>query len=315
MLHPPVTVSGFIPLGLVLAKALTPPIRPIARSFGNASSPSFARRRCRRQGCRGPMPPPITRVAASLEASIDRAWTANPNPGQDRRGASAQSRRIQQRHPRSVRARRRRRRQKLPGDETADGSFDNFADVAVDFDRAPRAVSLGRPRGHAARRRPAALRPRPSIDSRFRCTWSRTISRATICRSDRAAALAIRYDFPADGEYVIKVRLRRQYQDYVMGMGWPQQLDVRLDGALRQALHRWRRGRKGRPAAASYAGDGEPGFAGDPEWESTCRTVADAGLEVRMHVKARPHVCRCLVREADVGARRGCRSRCSAAGC
>ena len=79
--------------------------------------------------------------------------------------------------------------------------------------------------------------------------------------------IAIRHDFPVEGEYLIKVRLRRQYQDYIMGMGWPQQLDVRLDGAL---LKRFTvgGGAQGRPAAASYAGDGEPGFAGDPEWET-----------------------------------------------
>ena len=44
--------------------------------------------------------------------------------------------------------------------------------------------------------------------------------------------IAIHYDFPVDGEYLIKVRLQRQYQDYLKGMGWPQQLDVRLDGKL-----------------------------------------------------------------------------------
>ena len=44
--------------------------------------------------------------------------------------------------------------------------------------------------------------------------------------------LAIHYDFPVDGEYLIKVRLQRQYQDYLKGMGWPQQLDIRLDGKL-----------------------------------------------------------------------------------
>ena len=43
---------------------------------------------------------------------------------------------------------------------------------------------------------------------------------------------------------------------------------------------------KGRPAAASYAGDGEPGFAGDPEWETYMQLTGDAGLEVRIPVQA-----------------------------
>src|SRR5205085_4009870 len=97
--------------------------------------------------------------------------------------------------------------------------------------------------------------------------------------------LAIHYNFPVSGTYSIKVRLRRQYQDYLMGMGWPQQLDVRLDGKL---LKRFIVGgaAKGRPAASSYAGDGEVNFAGAPEWETYMQVTGDAGLEVRIPVKA-----------------------------
>src|SRR5262249_61313193 len=74
-------------------------------------------------------------------------------------------------------------------------------------------------------------------------------------------------------------------------MGWPQQLDVRLDGKL---LKRFTVGgsAKGRPAAASYAGDGEPGFAGDPEWEKYMQITGDAGIEIRAQVKAGPRVVR-----------------------
>ena len=74
-----------------------------------------------------------------------------------------------------------------------------------------------------------------------------------------------------------------------MGMGWPQQLDVRLDGKL---LKRFivGGGAQGRPAAASYAGDGEPGFAGDDEWEKYMQIGGDAGLEIRVRVEAGPRV-------------------------
>src|SRR5204862_1789135 len=97
--------------------------------------------------------------------------------------------------------------------------------------------------------------------------------------------LAIHQVFPVDGEYLIRVRLQRQYQDYIKGMGWPEQLDVRLDGKL---LKRFSVGgtAPGRPAASSYAGDGEPGFAGAPEWEKYMQLTGDAGLEVRVPVKA-----------------------------
>ena len=101
--------------------------------------------------------------------------------------------------------------------------------------------------------------------------------------------IAVRHAFPVDGEYLIKVRLRRQYQDYIMGMGWPQQLDVRLDGKL---LKRFTVGgdAPGTPAAASYAGDGEPGFAGAPEWEKYMQLTGDAALEIRVDVEAGPRV-------------------------
>jgi len=101
--------------------------------------------------------------------------------------------------------------------------------------------------------------------------------------------IAAHYNFPVDGEYLVKVRLQRQYQDYLKGMGWPQQLDVRLDGKL---IKRFTvgGGGKGRPAAASYAGDGEPGFAGDPEWEKYMQLTGDAGLEVRVNVAAGPAI-------------------------
>ena len=101
--------------------------------------------------------------------------------------------------------------------------------------------------------------------------------------------IAIPYNFPVDGEYTIRVRLRRQYQDYIMGMGWPQQLDLRLDGRL---LKRFTVGgdAPGRPAPASYAGDGEPGFAGAVEWEAFMQLTGDDGLEVRARVDAGPQV-------------------------
>jgi hypothetical protein len=100
--------------------------------------------------------------------------------------------------------------------------------------------------------------------------------------------IAVNYTFPVSGEYTVRVRLQRQYQDYLKGMGWPQQLDVRLDGKL---LKRFSVGgtAKGRAAAASYAGDGEPNFAGDDEWEKFMQIGGDAGLEVRFPVEAGPH--------------------------
>src|SRR5262245_13623779 len=226
-------------------------------------------------------------MAGSLEAAIDRAWVANPNPG--RIAAVHRLNRVEYNNAiRDLFALDIDVTSKLPGDETADGSFDNFADVlSISTAHLERYLSVGRQVTRLAVGLPPAI---PTVE-RFEVPLH--IVQEDLQSEDlpfgSRGGMAIRYDVPVDGEYAIKVRLRRQYQDYVMGMGWPQQLDLRLDGAL---VKRFSVGgeAKGRPAAASYAGDGEPGFAGDDEWEKYMQQGADAGLEVRMRINAGPHL-------------------------
>src|ERR1700719_593838 len=176
----------------------------------------------------------------------------------------------------------------LPGDETADASFDNFADsLSISTAHLERYLSVAR----QVTRLAVGLPPTSPGLERFEVPLH-------VLQGDQQSedlpfgsrgGIAIHHDFPVDGEYLIRVRLQRQYQDYIKGMGWPQQLDVRLDGKL---LKRFTVGgaAQGRPAAASYAGDGEPGFAGAPEWEKYMQLTGDAGLEVRVPVKAGPRV-------------------------
>ena len=229
-------------------------------------------------------------VAAWLEADIDRAWTARPNPGRvnavhrlNRTQYSNAVRDLFALDPTAFDV-----KSLLPGDETADGSFDNFADVlTISTAHLERYLSAARQVTRLATGLPPAS---PALD-----TFEIPLHVVQDDRQDddlpfgSRGGIAIRYEFPVDGEYLIKVRLRRQYQDYLMGMGWPQQLDVRLDGKL---LKRFTVGgtAPGTPAAASYAGDGEPGFAGAPEWETYMQLTGDAGLEVRVPVSAGPRV-------------------------
>src|SRR5687767_12675853 len=243
----------------------------------------------------GSMPPPGSSrpdaatyhaMAVWLETEIDRAWAANPNPG--RINAVHRLNRTEYNNAiRDLFALDADVKSFLPGDETADGSFDNFADVlTISTARLERYLSVARQVTRLATGRP----PIPGLAT-FEIPHH-------VVQDDQQnedlpfgsrGGIAIRYNFPVDGEYLIKVRLRRQYQDYIMGMGWPQQLDVRLDGKL---LKRFTvgGGAQGRPAAASYAGDGEPGFAGDPEWEKYMQTTGDAGLTIRVPVEAGPRI-------------------------
>ncbi len=243
----------------------------------------------------GSMPPPgrprpdaATYLAAAdaLERALDRAWAVRPDPG--RIGAVHRLNRTEYGNairdlfgfdPHSLDV-----ASQLPGDETADGSFDNFADVlSISTAHLERYMSVAR----QVTRRATALPPsRPSID-----TFEIPLH---VTQEDRQSedlplgsrgGLAVRYHFPVDGEYRFTVRLQRNYQDYLKGMGWEQMLDVRLDGRL---LKRFAVGGRaqGRAAGASYAGDGEPGYAGAPEWEKYMQLDGDAGIEVRVPVTA-----------------------------
>jgi len=244
----------------------------------------------------GSMPPPgrprpdaatYHAVASELENTIDRAWSANPNPGR----ISAVHRLNRTEYNNAIRdlfALDIDVKPLLPGDETADGSFDNFADsLSIATAHLERYMSIARQVTRLATGLPPT---RPTIE-----TYEIPLH---VIQDDRQSedlplgsrgGMAIHHDFPVDGEYLIKVRLQRQYQDYLKGMGWPQQLDVRLDARL---LNRFTvgGGARGRPAATSYAGDGEPNFAGDPEWEKYMQVDGDAGLEIRVQVSAGPHL-------------------------
>ena len=229
-------------------------------------------------------------IVAAIEADIDRAWLASPTTGR----VSAVHRLNRTQYSNAVRDLFALDPQAfdvtslLPGDETADGSFDNFADVlTITTAHLERYLSAAR----QVTRLAVGMAPSTPALKTFEIPLH-------VVQDDRQdedlpfgsrGGIAIRYQFPVDGDYSIKVRLRRQYQDYLMGMGWPQQLDVRLDGKL---IKRFVVGGKapGRPAASSYAGDGEPGFAGAPEWETYMQLTGDAGLEVRVPVTAGPRV-------------------------
>jgi mono/diheme cytochrome c family protein len=229
-------------------------------------------------------------VATWLEHEIDRAWAVAPTPGR----TVAVHRLNRAEYNNAIRdlfafdAASFDVKPLLPGDETADGSFDNFGDaLSISTAHLERYLSVAR----QVTRLATGLPPRAAKVETFEIPLH-------VIQDDRQSddlpfgsrgGLAIRHDFPVDGEYRIKVRLQRQYQDYIKGMGWPQRLDIRLDSKL---LKRFTvgGGAQGRPAASSYAGDGEPGFAGDDSWEKYMQIGGDAGLEVRVPATAGPHV-------------------------
>jgi hypothetical protein len=219
-----------------------------------------------------------------LETEIDRAVAANgPNPG----SPSSVHRLNRAEYRNAIRdlftldidvA------EMLPGDATSDTGFDNNAEVlSISTAQLERYMSAARRITRLATGVPPSG---PGFD-----TYDVPV---LLLQEDRQSeelplgsrgGVAVRHYFPVDGDYLIKVNLRTNYQDFIQGMGSPHQLDIRIDGQLVKRLTVGGQA-PGRAVPSSFTSTGE---AGDPKWEEYVRT-ADSGLEARLPVKAGSHV-------------------------
>jgi mono/diheme cytochrome c family protein len=105
------------------------------------------------------------------------------------------------------------------------------------------------------------------------------------------AGLAIRHQFPLDGEYNVRIKLKKSVYEYVVNLEEAHDLDVRIDGVR---VQRFRIGgvQAGKPAPVSFSGTFmAAGGAGFPtqEWDDY-RTSADAHLTLKLDVTAGTHV-------------------------
>jgi mono/diheme cytochrome c family protein len=237
----------------------------------------------------GEMPPPgrprpdaatYSAVAAALEAKLDAAAAAKPLPG--RVPVHRLNRREYANAIRDLLGLEIDGRALLSSDEADQEGFDNVASVlSVSPALLENYLSAARTLSRLAVGDPAR---QPVIDT-FK------ISKALV-QDERLSddlpfgsqgGALIRYDFPLDAEYTIKVLLRRQEYDYIIGMGEPHRLDFRLDGVR---LKRFTVGgeAKGMTTPENFAGNTQ----GDPAYEEYMHT-ADAHLEVRVPVKAGAH--------------------------
>ena len=101
------------------------------------------------------------------------------------------------------------------------------------------------------------------------------------------AGIAVRHRFPLDGDYDIRIRLKRSVYEYIVNLEEAHDLEVRVDGA-RVALYTIGGEAPGRPAPLTFSGTFmAAGGAGYPtqDWDDYY-TGADAGLELRVTVKA-----------------------------
>ena len=239
---------------------------------------------------RGGMMPPAGRprpdaatydaVATWLEDELDRAAEASPNPG---RTTVHRLNRVEYSNAvRDLLGLEVDPEALLPPDDEDEG-FDNIADVlSVSPTLMERYL-------YAARRvsqlaiGDATLRPRYEtyrVPDR-ELQDDRTTDHLSF---GTRGGIAVSHHFPLDGEYTVKVGLRRNFYNYIRGIGnVPHQLDVRLDGK-RVATFTAGGGLSDDAAKCVASFCGSSGM-GSPEWEWYANH-ADDDFEVRLPVKA-----------------------------
>ena len=219
-------------------------------------------------------------LVSTLETALDEAAAADPHPGRvviHRLNRTEYTNAIRDLLSLDVDG-----RALLPADEPDQQGFDNVAGV---LSVSPRLLENYMTAANTISRLAIGDGTISPVEDTVR------IPTATV-QDDRASedlpfgsrgGVSIPYHFPLDGDYRIKVVLKRQLYLYLVGMGEPHQIDVRLDGTLLKRFTIGGEG-KGMTAPESFAGNTQ----GDPQWEEYMHT-ADAGLIVRVPVTAGTH--------------------------
>jgi mono/diheme cytochrome c family protein len=214
------------------------------------------------------MPPPgaprppaaeLARTATWLESMLDVAAATHPNPG--RVAVHRLNRREYTNAIRDLLGLELDQKTLLADDEPDQQSFENLASV---LSVSPALVD----NYLAAAYRVSRLAMAGSATSRVVDTYTVPMN---LVQDERVGddlpfgsqgGLFVTHHFPVDGDYEFAVTLRRQLYLYIIGMGEPHQLDVRIDGARVARFSVGGEG-TGRTGPESFAGNTQ----GDPGWE------------------------------------------------
>jgi Protein of unknown function (DUF1592)/Protein of unknown function (DUF1588)/Protein of unknown function (DUF1585)/Protein of unknown function (DUF1595)/Protein of unknown function (DUF1587) len=220
------------------------------------------------------------RATAVLEAALDRAAEITPKPGRvviHRLNRTEYTNAVRDLLALDIDG-----RSLLPADEPDQQGFDNMAGV---LSVSPRLLENYLSAASVVSRLAIGREALGPIESTFKIPTA-------LVQDDRTSddlpfgsrgGLSIPYQFPLDGEYRISVRLRRQLYQYLIGMGEPHLIDIRVDGALVKRFTIGGEG-KGMTAPESFAGNTQ----GEPGWEVYMHTADDA-LTARVPVTAGAH--------------------------
>ena len=214
------------------------------RRPGRRSSASCARRRCRRPARRGPIRRHTTRSPRIVEAELDRAAAAKPNPGTlpllHRLSRTEYQNAIRDLLAIDALPKEMDYSLLLPADNVSSG-FDNIADLLF--------VSPTTMERYSTRRRKIsrlavgdpAMPLMVNIHRLHPEQWQD--ARVEELSIGTRGGLAVRSYFPLDAEYNVKVDVAGAPRD-------AHQIEITVDGERVQLIAGWRNGRGGRAAAA-----------------------------------------------------------------
>jgi mono/diheme cytochrome c family protein len=227
-----------------------------------------------------PDKPTVDTFVAALETGLDKAAAVQPNPGRP----------IVHRLNRTEYANAIRDllgldtddRSLLPADDTDPNGFDNNADVlTISPLLLERYMSAAHKIGRLALGRPLPGSTIEIYNLPKLLVQDDRLSEGLPFGS--RGGIALRHNFPVDGQYAVKIRLQTNNYSYVRGLAKPHLLEIRLD---RARIKTFTVGGNNPPgeAPASWGGT----VYGTPEWEKYALT-ADADLEMRFSAKAGTH--------------------------
>ena len=225
-----------------------------------------------------PKPEEVHSLLTKLTDKLDEAVVRHPNPG--RTPVHRLNRTEYQNVIRDLLGLEIDARALLPSDDQAHG-FDNVAAV---LSVSPTLLE----RYQVAARRISQLAiGDPAIRPVFEITGVDERLNQDVRTSDdqpfgSRGGIAVRQYFPLDGEYAVRVKLRRTLYGYIRGIGLPHKMDIRVDGQRVGLLtvggaHTDQAGRPPETNSGNYIGDAL--------WEDYSHT-ADDKLEVRFKAKA-----------------------------
>lgn len=229
-------------------------------------------------GLRRPQPAEYTAMAEAIEATLDRAAQASPNPGRAltrRLTRTEYGNAIRDLLDLDIDA-----AALLPPDNVGHG-FDNIGQI---LSVSPVLMERYMFAADRISRRVVGESAQPATETyRVSARYMQTARQSDDMPLGSRGGMAVQHYFPSDGEYSIQVRLQRNDDGYIRGLRDVHQMDLRVDDTRVQlfTIGGERRARSG----PVWTGNQNVEYSGDP-LQVSYEFTADDELKVRFTAKA-----------------------------